>query len=54
LSIYSLGNTRTVSTNIGDFTCEIGEFGLEYPYRNFENSSGNYSSDASIFGEITI
>ena len=30
--IYTRGNSRTVSTDYGNFTCMIGEVGKDYPY----------------------
>ncbi len=48
LDIYSEGNIREASTVIGNFSCEIGETGDEYPYSN----STTYPNNASLYGEI--
>jgi hypothetical protein len=53
LAIYSPGNTRNVSTVLGNFSCEIGDSGSQYPYRDFTNITGDYLNGASLYGEIT-
>jgi hypothetical protein len=52
LAIYSSGNTRNVSTALGNFSCEIGDSGSQYPYRDFTNMTGDYLNGASLYGEI--
>jgi hypothetical protein len=52
LAIYSRGNNHNTETNIGNLTCEIGEYGSQYPYSNFQNFSEDYLNGASLSGEI--
>ena len=57
LEIYSRGNNRTINTSIGSFTGEVGEYGSQYPYANYETLlSGEVSKEflngASLYGPI--
>jgi len=54
LAIYSNGNNRTVNTVVGNFTCEVGETGSQYPYANYITGSGDttYLNGADLYGEI--
>jgi hypothetical protein len=52
LAVYSRGNSKTIESITGNLTCEIGEYGSQYPYSNFENFSDDYLNGASLAGEV--